>query len=168
MPSNLSKDSIETLAGRVSGQLEYKPGDDLGPVVEALGGKLVYQQFWELDSSASGSIRIEEQGDFTIYLGMHTSRDRDRFTIAHEIGHYCLHYLYPKLNGKEVGRVSAARYGGGRVEYEANWFAAAFLMPADQFKEAFNSLGQELFLVATKFQVSFSAAQVRAKALGIA
>jgi Zn-dependent peptidase ImmA (M78 family) len=98
-------------------------------------------------------------------LGMHTSSDRDRFTIGHELGHYVLHYLYPQAKGSTVSPTKADRYGTGRTEYEANWFAASFLMPHEAFKIAYNSARGNLCEVAEKFHVSLSAASVRARAL---
>lgn len=65
-------------------------------------------------------------------------------------------------------RVKARRYGGkDRTEYEANWFAASFLMPEDKFRAAYSATAKDIFEVAAKFRVSVSAALVRAKTLGL-
>jgi hypothetical protein len=164
-PSNLSKSSVSALAEKVALDLGYTPGAELEPLVKKLGGDVVFQDFWDLDDSSSGSIKIESRGEFKIYLGLHTSPDRDRFTIGHEIGHYILHYLYPVSKGQQIGRMQAARYGSGRVEYEANWFAASFLMPSAGFTEAYLASCKDIFEVANLFRVSVSAASVRARVL---
>ena len=52
-----------------------------------------------------------------------------------------------------------------RAEWEANWFAAAFLMPKDNFTADYKALG--LASVAAKYGVSTTAAEIRAKSLGL-
>lgn len=163
--SGLRKESIHRLAESVGSQLKYSPGDDLEELVKSLGGEIEYQDFWELESSATGSIRIRDTNDFTIYLPSYTGAERDRFTIAHELGHYVLHYLYPRQRGDDPGPLEAQRYGTGRVEWEANWFAAAFLMPEAPFKKAYEKYGGDLIDVAQEYFVSIRAAQIRAQSL---
>lgn len=83
------------------------------------------------DYLTSGSIYIHEKENFDIVIPEFTSPIRDRFTIAHEIGHYFLH----SFAGER--KIWADRKGSGRAEWEANWFAASFLMPKyliDQFE----------------------------------
>lgn len=71
-----------------------------------------------------------------IYEGAYRNDAHCRFTLAHELGHLCLHSgfprprLAPELQSLE--KSSAVR----RVENEANHFAGAFLIPqkiANQF-----------------------------------
>ena len=52
-----------------------------------------------------------------------------------------------------------------RCEWEANWFAAAFLMPSKPFCDAWKTMS--LNDVARHFLVSTSAAENRAKALNL-
>ena len=106
-------------------------------------------------------------GNFDIYVSSITSGLRDRFTIAHEIGHYILHYIYARSQGDELENMYATRYGNTREEWEANWFAAAFLMPEDDFRERYNRLNGRLASVAAELCVSEKAAQVRADVLGL-
>ncbi|RDI52409.1 uncharacterized protein DUF955 [Microvirga subterranea] len=54
-----------------------------------------------------------------------------------------------------------------RAEWEANWFAAAFLMPATAFQQALATRGS-LKSVANFFGVSARAAEVRLETLGSA
>lgn len=167
--SNLTKESIYLIAESVAQQLKYVPGGDLVDVLRKLGGRIAYH---DVPGSDSGSCFIESEGDFTIYLAHDTSIARDRFTIAHEIGHYILHYLLPKKKmGADPGPTMAYRYGSERAEWEANWFAAAFLMPEKAFRRAAaehkSPVGINISSLAAKFGVSMMAAQVRAKALGL-
>lgn len=165
--SGLTKDSVNMLAESVASQLKYKPGDALEPVVASLGGRIEYQDLWEMEASSSGSIQIQKHGDFVIYLASHTGPLRDRFTIAHELGHYVLHFLYPESRGRRIGPIQAQRYGTGPVEWEANWFAAGLLMPSESFKKVFKQSDGDLIEVAKKFGVSVQAADIRTKFLGL-
>ncbi len=165
--SGLSKASVDALAARIAQQVGYEPGGDLGAIVKQLGGRIVVNNVWDESDATSGSIKIEENGYFVVAVASHTGVERDRFTIAHELGHYILHFLWPKQNGKPVGTVEARRYGSGRVEWEANWFAAGFLMPADSFRAAWVELGGVLGELANRFGVSTEAARIRAEFLSL-
>ncbi|WP_051252091.1 ImmA/IrrE family metallo-endopeptidase [Rhizobium etli] len=163
----LSKSAVDALAANVAKQVNYEPGDDLYPIVTRLGGRIVVNSLWEVSDATSGSIRIESDGSFTIALASHTGKERDRFTVAHELGHYVLHYLWPNQNGRKTGPIEAKRYGSGKVEWEANWFAAGFLMPEQEFRRAWEELGGVVPLLAERFGVSQDAARIRVETLGL-
>ncbi|WP_437412420.1 ImmA/IrrE family metallo-endopeptidase [Sinorhizobium meliloti] len=163
----MSKASVDALAASVAKNVGYDAGSDLYPIITKLGGSLVVTNLWEVSDATSGSIRIEQDGSFEIALAAHTGSDRDRFTIAHELGHYVLHYLLPNQNGKHTGPIEAKRYGSGRVEWEANWFAAGFLMPAEEFKKAWHDYGGSISALAEVFGVSTEAARVRCETLNL-
>jgi Zn-dependent peptidase ImmA (M78 family) len=166
-PSGLSKDSVERLAESVANQLGYEPGGDIAEIVKKLGGSIDYKDFWD-ENTDSGSTEIRSEGNFTIYLSWDTSQTRDRFTMAHELGHYIVHYLWPNKQGANTGPVKAMRYGSDRAEWEANWFAAAFLMPKEKFRKEFANCGADLNVIASIFGVSVMAAKIRAESLGLA
>jgi Zn-dependent peptidase ImmA (M78 family) len=63
---------------------------------------------------------------------------------------------------KSSGPVIFNRYGSDGDEWQANRFAAAFLMPKDEFVKAYNRYGGNTGLVAGHFEVSEPAVQVRA------
>jgi Zn-dependent peptidase ImmA (M78 family) len=155
------KATIEAFATKFAHSMGYAPGDDLDPIVERLGGKIVYKGFADLDDSAEASVRVWETGKFEIVLPDYTSPARDRFSIAHEIGHYVLHY--PLVKAPMV----AARYGSTPVEWEANWFAAGFLMPEQIFRKH-HAAKKSVAELARFFKVSSAAAMARAKALRLA
>jgi predicted transcriptional regulator len=161
----LSKAAVDSLAERLALQVGYEPGTPLEPVVQKLGGRITVQNAWDAAEASSGSIKIRSDSDFEIFLPLHTGPIRDRFTIAHEIGHYVLHYLWPKSQGKDVGPIEVMRYGTGRVEWEANWFAAGFLMPAAAFKLAHTRFSGDLASLSSEFKVSMEAARIRVQSL---
>jgi len=112
--SDLRKQILEDFATRI----------DMFDVIKEAGGRihtLGLSDYMHLD----GSIFIHSKGNFDIILPEYTSPVRDIFTLAHEFGHYILHSVVAGQKSK----LWANRYGSGRLEWEANWFAAAFLMP---------------------------------------
>ena len=160
-PCNASKAAIVAAAEKFARDVELQPGDPLEPLVERLGGQVCYKRLDDADFD-NGSIVVERHGKFTITLPTYTGAARDRFTIAHELGHYFLHFPLCSCP------MAARRYGSDRVEWEANWFAAGLLMPSEQFRGAFEAYAGDVGKVAALFQVSTQAAAIRAKRLGLA
>ena len=137
------------------------PGERGVECFERLGGFVHYigahDSFFEND----GSLQVWGPGNFEIRISGLTGVERDRFTIAHEIGHYVLH----SRGGKKP--IRAARCGSDRVEWEANWFASALLMPAADFRRTCEMYANNLSRVAARYLVSPKAAEIRMKALNI-
>lgn len=164
--SGLSKADVQKLAENIASQVGYNPGDDIFDVLKKLGGRYRYLDLSKDTDSDSGSLYVHGEGNFEVVIATNTSVVRDRFTIAHEIGHYILHYIYNKRSGKQVLLpMSATRYGSDRIEWEANWFAASFLMPVDKFKESYARNNGDVEEVSKEFGVSFQAAKVRAESI---
>lgn len=70
-----------------------------------------------------------------VYNKAIASKGRINFTLAHEFGHYLLHRLtHP--NGLQCGAQDFVRWDSeyGQVEQQANRFAAALLMPLDDYR----------------------------------
>lgn len=95
------------------------------------------------------------------------SVERQRFTIAHEVGHYALGHiknqetLFRDTNEVFTGRVYDP------VEVQANRFAAALLMPAKLVQQAINNDGlRTVPALAARFGVSVSAMRWRLVNLG--
>lgn len=162
---NFSKKSVYQLAAKIAAQLDYTPNGDIHAAIKKAGGSIDYRNPDELEGGESGSMIIESVGKFQILLSNYTSMNRDRFTIAHELGHYVLHYFI-KAQKSPIGRMICTRAGEGRVEWEANWFAAGFLMPEPDFRRIYEEL-QDPETVADCFGVSLSAVKVRARNLGL-
>lgn len=157
-PNGASRKVIETYASEMAEAFGYQAGDDLRELVVRLGGKVVETSPDEW--AADGSLTSKGDGSFIVFLSPFTTELRDRFTIAHELGHLFLH--------AEAGRkpLKVARSGSGRPEWEANWFAAGFLMPAKAFIAKAREHASELYLSA-HFQVSCQAVKIRKQTLGI-
>ena len=165
LPVNLSKQDIYDFSAKFAEWCHYRPGGDLRSIVEdELGGELVYQNLEEWENTDSGSIIVRGYRDFTIFISNFTGHLRDRFTIVHELGHYVLHTQL----GKHT--FSFERYnpnnGTNRLEWEANWFAAGFLMPESEFYSAHN-VSPDIYYLANHFLVSPQAIEFRKNYLGL-
>jgi predicted transcriptional regulator len=167
--TNLPKAHVFAFAESIAKQLGFGPGDDIQALVERLGGKVSIQDTLTEDPARSGSLFVESPTKFTIIVPTHTGQLRDRFTIAHELGHFMLHYMWRRHHGAQIeGPMMALRKGSDRIEWEANWFAAAFLMPSSEFSEEYLRCDRNIAAVAAAFGVSIAAADVRARQLGLA
>lgn len=110
---------------------------------------------WELGEKhgetilEQGVIKIRED----VYKGAVNGKGRDRFTICHEIAHLFLH-------GKLSHGVSLSRMGSEYVpvymdpEWQANAFAAEFMMPYNKLRSGMTALD-----VMQTYGVSKAAAQ---------
>lgn len=128
-PSNLSKAQIKELARHFSKLISFNPKENnLRECVEKLGGKIVFDN--SKIGSIGGSITVNGRNNFTIYLSTITSKRRNNFTIAHELGHYVLHSMLGE-NKLEAKRDDSEN---SLAEIEANYFAAELLMPESNLK----------------------------------
>jgi|GEM_PF-2159282 len=101
-----------------------------------------------------------------ILINSSKASTRNRYTIAHEIGHYSMHI---PLEGTRVFNCSKDQVGSDRQvsekeESEANTFASALLMPAKIFtknKQFLNPCWNSLNQMATTHEVSLIAAATR-------
>lgn len=160
--NNLTQDIINVYEIQI-------PIIDIDDVVYKLNGR-VEEDFF-LENMSDGSVRRQGDG-FVIYVSPFQSEERRKFTIAHELGHLFLHMGY-KINEELWNRQEKATYyraGDSLVEYQANEFAAALLMPRNKYKEIMdkNTVGNmvETVGIANYFGVSVSAASNRGKFLG--
>lgn len=161
-----SKAAIEEYAERLSIKHELtafaeNDNDPLLNFVAALGGSVNYEDPDDIVRHEDGSIVVHEPCHFDIYLSRFTGLLRDRFTVAHELGHYFLH------SAQGETPLKATRKGTGPHEWEANWFAASLLMPKEQVIEFCDQNGPNTSLVASRFRVSPMAAEYRLKNLGL-
>lgn len=171
-PLHAPRKAIEQFAENLAKEyLKISCGDDIHRAVMEAGGKIVIGSTGE-NTSNSGSLIAKSCYDFTIYLSPFTSLLRDRFTIAHELGHLFLHLkesqrIDPSASMYATRYVNKEDEEAMRAEWEANWFAAALLMPANKFSEVYKKTGGDITETADFFKVSFDAASVRANSLNL-
>lgn len=92
-----------------------------------------------------------------VYDGLYEGKGRDRFTAAHELGHYIMHrHVEIVFHRAEHGALKPFRDS----EWQANTFAGALLMPEQQMKTC-----RSLDEVCRRFGVTAAAAAVQNKQL---
>ena len=130
------------------------------PIVSVLGDDLP-----DFDGALLKA-KMGRKGWGIIYNDAIASRGRINFTLAHEFGHYLLHRVaHP--NGFRCGQQDVVRWDSeyGQVEYQANVFAANFLMPLDDFRRQIPANAKiELDMLracAERYRVSLMAATLR-------
>lgn len=75
----------------------------LDKIVELTGGTVEMADDPSQQEADGGSLIIEGESDYTIYLSPYTTPLRDNFTIAHELGHFFLHFFLQSLARKFLG-----------------------------------------------------------------
>lgn len=117
----------------------------------------------ELDKKISGAIRYDKQKDaFEILVNKDDLKVRQRFTIAHELGHFFLHKDI--LKNDEI-HIDIMYRMTNEQEQEVDYFAGALLMN----KTILENLHKENTIaeLAELFNVSVSAMTVRLDILGL-
>lgn len=142
-------------------------------VVEKLG--VTTEQSW-LEDKISGVLLVENKRGVIGYNATHANV-RQRFTIAHELGHYVLHCGHSTQTRLFIDRYVAFRRddhsGDDQEESQANAFAASLLMPSrlvyEEIKKHDYDLDDEndLNALARRFNVSAIAMSFRLTNLGL-
>jgi Zn-dependent peptidase ImmA (M78 family) len=104
---------------------------------------------------------------YVITVNRNHSRTRQRFTLAHELGHYIHHrqIIGDGVNDSKTYRtINSGAYFNPRIsrrhETEANQFAAALLMPQEIIDDL-RGQGLSVEEIAKKLEVSRQAASIR-------
>jgi len=146
---------------RTEGMLEAMPID---PIAIATKKDILVQAKPDSESGVSGML-LRHGNNFGIMYATHIPVEGfQRFSIAHELGHYCLdghvdHILKDGIHYSQAGFVSGDPY-----ELEADAFAAGLLMPAGPMKKLLRLSDPGMAIVetvATKFNTSLTATAIR-------
>jgi Zn-dependent peptidase ImmA (M78 family) len=116
-----------------------------------------------LDAGISGEIRKTEES-YLIKVNRHDVKERQRFTVAHEIAHFLLH-----RNEIGDGLVDDVMYRSklsDSLEAEANRLAADLILPWDSFHSLFSKMNhpkleQKIEEVAKITEVSTTVIKIR-------
>ena len=155
------RDKVETLLkqSRIS-----KPPVPVQKIAENLGLDVRYAPF---EGDLSGAL---VRGDGEAYIGVNSLHhpNRQRFSIAHELGHYMLHKGMKVHVDKDFHvnwRDDDSSKAINRDEIEANRFAAELLMPTRFLVrdiEELKSVNQEIaHTLAKRYKVSSQAMRIR-------
>jgi Zn-dependent peptidase ImmA (M78 family) len=168
----------QTSAERHAVQTLRKMGIEEAPIdVHVVAQRLgLHLQPFALGDEVSGVLVIDGETGVIGFNSSHVAV-RQRFTIAHEVGHYLLHKGDSSLFIDEkyfaAFRDKKSSLGSDRKEREANAFAAALLMPAylvrREIEQHHFDLADEeaLASLAGKFQVSTQSMAYRLSNLGL-
>lgn len=145
-------------------------------VARALGAQVRFAPF---DDELSGMIHIKDGVPIIGVNSLHHP-NRQRFTIAHELGHLELHRdlitssVHVDKGFPALMRDSTSAKGEEKVEIEANQFAAELLMPKAMVEGELATTAQfdmeddgPLEQIAKKFRVSKQALQLRIQSIKI-
>jgi Zn-dependent peptidase ImmA (M78 family) len=94
-------------------------------------------QAMTLDDDISGALLPVSEGKWLILVNNEHPPTRQRFSVAHELGHLYLHqYRVPHADRTMKLRDAQSSQGSAFEEIEANQFAAELLMPRDRLLKA--------------------------------
>ncbi len=145
-------------------------------IARSLGAVVSYQPF-DADDISGLLYRAPDSAPI-IGVNSANAKVRQRFTIAHELGHLLLHNAYGlilerhlQINFRDAARSTAS----SQEEIEANQFAAEMLMPRELLQRALTALlagrpvpDSELVMrLAGRFEVSRQAMEYRLASLGM-
>lgn len=168
----LTRGYIEKVACCIRNYYDIKtPITDMQKIVAILGGSV--EEIYDFDNYYDGSIQKSGKDSFCIKVSPFVNKQRRNFTIAHELGHLFLHMGF-RTNSevwKHQEECIYRRFGSSEQEYQANEFAAAFLMPKDEYISYVDEIAEDNIIdmeaVARRFNVSLSAAVNRGRFLRI-
>lgn len=173
----MSKQAIKALTEELIEKHQLTVPIDVDRLAKELNIPVEYHDFEE---DISG-FTFHKQSEKLIGINTNDGRKRQRFTMAHEIGHMLLH----KSNSVRVDsavilfRDSHSSDGTDKAEREANRFAAELLMPVAAISHELKKLGGTVDILgydddkldttisslAKKFNVSYQAMSVRLASL---
>jgi len=140
-----------------------------------------------LEKLYSGDISVDSKGQVNIWVNAMGNNNRQRFTLAHEIGHL-INDIIPHIENHQAKKfedpaTNFQRSGTPSIEeYRANTFAADLLMPEEliikEGKKIINflknkfeteTINQDIFIekMSEKFSVSKQAMDIKLKVLGL-
>ena len=115
-----------------------------------------------MDNYLSGSLSYKD-GVWIMTVNSKQHPKRQRFTLAHELAHYILH------KEKNTEFQDSTFFRGNNMdslEYMANDFAAALLMPDDKVNELIKNGIRNIGKLAERFDVSAAAMKYKVEKLG--
>lgn len=164
----LHRTKIKSLVDNLLGD-NYSLPIDLNSIAGDLNAKIIPN---DLDAAQLSGFAFHKDGSRIIGVNSNESERRQRFTIAHELGHLFLHNSktvnYDK-GGVMMFRDNHSSSGSDIKEIEANRFAAELLMPERSIRKDTTELGafdlvNDTGVIATlaeKYNVSEQAMSIR-------
>lgn len=172
----MEKKNIETKVDEIISKFSYEKDVDIVEIAKSYGFVVGEAT---LPEAEDGFIRVDDKA--TEIFGIKTSRliavnaSREfidkRFIIAHELGHFFLHY------DSAVNSIFAHREnikGKNEQEQDVDYFAACLLMPEKSFRKFFsdfkkvtNGIYEAIIRLSEIFKVPLTSAKRRCEELGL-
>lgn len=129
-------------------KIPYGPIDNIIKLLEN-NGIFIFSLDFETDKFDGITLIDKDNINPLIFINSRQSSDRDRFTLAHELGHFIMHsIIYDDMTN---------------IEKEANAFAAEFLLPKNEIRDSLRNLSiEKLMHLKRKWKVSMQSLIVRA------
>lgn len=135
---------------------------DILSIVKAIGLEAYSLSDEEIAEGVSGRCEITEGESHALFINTQEPLVRQRFTLAHELGHYCLEH------GNSFRDTRESMYSYDPKEHAANVFAADILMPKDFVEHYIVKKGvTSISLLADVFKVSYTAMKIRLEQLDL-
>jgi Zn-dependent peptidase ImmA (M78 family) len=168
-----TRQKIDSLAVRLRSLLEVSlecKELDLKQIVKNLKGTIEY--FTGGEQSERVVKNSKDGFAFVIYINENNTPARQKFSIAHEIGHLFMDMKYKTSGWEKVEEgASYARGNDGPIEEAANEFARAFLMPKETFLQSADNTSDDNYYypkdIAKEFDVTEEAVLERGRGLGL-
>lgn len=159
----LSFSEAQQIAERQATSLLQLTGVDDAPVSEELIIGLPRIDVQYRAGLPGSGMTTWERGAWRIGINADEPRNRQRFTLAHELKHV----LDASHEAAIYGRLPAGPARQRHIEAVCDHFAACLLMPRPWVKRAWGSGLQDLADLARHFEVSQAAMLIRLQALGL-
>lgn len=183
--------NVAALSSFLKGTFDYElnrnaPPIDVDKIAELLGILVSDEPRFDVDDvNTVGKITLEKDEPARVWINpMENSyAPRRRFTLAHEIGHFCMHRATNQTTFVDTkATMNRSESYWNRFESEANNFAAELLMPADLIRSVgrgvidkfkaendVEMMPMAVFVeqMASRFKVSNPAMEYRLKKIGI-
>jgi Zn-dependent peptidase ImmA (M78 family) len=165
------KNKAQKAAQTILNSVGYNIPIDIERIIQSYNIEIRSQS---LEDSMSGMLVIKN-GRAVIGINQAHSKTRQRFSLAHELGHYLLHSKSTQVfvdASTIFFRDELAAEGSDLVEIEANMFAAELLMPEQVLRQMIRQQPLDAFddravqRLAAKFGVSVQALTIRLARLG--
>lgn len=135
----------------------YEAPVEISTLAANLGLRVVPWDY--ADDHVSGQISYDGESAPIVYVHSRQSHVRQRFTVAHEIGHAVLHLR--EGVPMDLPRDTNFEARGNRIEAQANGYAAALLMPFGLLSHWGPQYAWDTDLLASLFMVSRTAMEIR-------
>lgn len=145
-------------------EVEFSAPIGIDKIIEILKIQIIHD--WTMTDQLSESIFTENESSIRINMNHNSYEARRRFTLAHQLGHYCLHHGSFVDTLKSTNTIDSFC---DNIETQANNFAMQILIPAPLITEQCDAYNGDQFLndMATLFNVPNNIMVERLKRLGI-